>query len=262
MARKRNYEHYEAVYQAIYAAGYRGWWEVLGYGPNSLAKAKKHLKTRVLRYPFVPHAGTALELGCGDGIMTVALAKQGYRAMGIDISPTVIRKARKQIEKYKARARFIVGDTTRMTRIVTASVTLALDMNCLHTINTKTHRLQMLKEVSRILVPEGVLYIATMTTPMGSYYSAMMKDDEKSRSGQLFKVTKTVRGRRVTYEMPLVKRAVLPKEQIFRELLAAGLTPVRWQHRKSRTISDLFVWAVRADNHSVKPSRRLDALLE
>ncbi len=256
---KRNYEHYDLAYQVIFAAGYRGWLEVQGYGPNSLAKARKHLRKRILRYDFVPRRGTALELGCGDGIMSVALGRHGFTARGIDVSPTVIRKAREQARRLAAEVRFQVGDVTDMPAVRSGSVDLALDMNCLHILTESSHRLAMLREARRVLKPDGVLYITTMATPMSPFYQRMMEEDETLRSGQRFEVTKQVRGKSVTYAMPLVKRAIYSKERILGDLLAAGLTPVRWQHRKAATISDLHVWAIRDDSDLVRPARRLDA---
>lgn len=261
MARKRNYEHFDAAYRTIFEAGYRGWWELLGFGPNSLAKARKHLRERIQRYAFVPSGGRALELGCGDGIMTAALAEAGYSATGLDLSPTVLRRARAQAKELGVRARFLRGDTTRMTAVRDASMDLVLDMNCLHCLIVPAHRRAMLREARRVLRPEGVLYLWTMATPVGPRYQAILDEDQTLRAGQRFRVTKRVRGREVTYDMPLVKRSVVSKEHLFAELLSVGLKPARWEHRKARTISDLYAWAVRDDCESVQPARRLEGLL-
>lgn len=45
-----------------------------------------------------PARGTALDIGCGEGADLVWLARQGWRATGIDFAPTAVRRARELID--------------------------------------------------------------------------------------------------------------------------------------------------------------------
>lgn len=55
--------------------------------------------------------GRALDLGCGEGADTIWLAKQGWDAVGLDISPTAIQRAQRAAEASGAsRARFAAAD--------------------------------------------------------------------------------------------------------------------------------------------------------
>lgn len=56
--------------------------------------------------------GRAIDLGCGTGREVIYLAKQGFDATGVDISPTAIGMARKSAEAAGIEARFLVGDLT------------------------------------------------------------------------------------------------------------------------------------------------------
>ncbi len=51
------------------------------------------------------HAGLVVDLGCGSGIWAARLLGEGYRVLGVDVSPSMIRLARRNA----ARAKFRVG---------------------------------------------------------------------------------------------------------------------------------------------------------
>ncbi|WP_062131663.1 bifunctional NAD(P)/FAD-dependent oxidoreductase/class I SAM-dependent methyltransferase [Demequina aestuarii] len=54
--------------------------------------------------------GTALDLGCGEGADVIWLARQGWLAHGLDISPTAIARARATAADAGAEAAFSVAD--------------------------------------------------------------------------------------------------------------------------------------------------------
>ncbi|AQP47111.1 hypothetical protein BW730_05860 [Tessaracoccus aquimaris] len=60
--------------------------------------------------------GSALDLGCGEGGDVVWLAQQGWDAIGIDISPAAIERARLAAEEQgvEDQASFLVGDLTEL----------------------------------------------------------------------------------------------------------------------------------------------------
>ncbi len=50
---------------------------------------------RVLRQ-ILPPGGRVLEVGCGTGEETLALARSGYRVLALDVSPEMVRRARQK----------------------------------------------------------------------------------------------------------------------------------------------------------------------
>lgn len=56
--------------------------------------------------------GTALDLGCGIGSHTLMLARQGWEATGVDISPEAIRLANHAARQQNLPARFVTADIT------------------------------------------------------------------------------------------------------------------------------------------------------
>lgn len=53
-----------------------------------------------------------LDAGCGTGLVSVALAKQGYQVTSVDIAPQMVKKARQQAQEegVEDRIRFVAGD--------------------------------------------------------------------------------------------------------------------------------------------------------
>jgi len=64
----------------------------------------------------VPENGLVLDLACGIGRHSIALAKQGFRVVGIDISPAYIAKAEElaAVEGVSGRCRFVTGDMRKL----------------------------------------------------------------------------------------------------------------------------------------------------
>jgi ubiquinone/menaquinone biosynthesis C-methylase UbiE len=67
---------------------------------------------RIFSEQDMPPNGKILDLACGIGRHSILLAKKGYRAVGIDISPDYIKRA-KELANEKGVSdlvEFIVGD--------------------------------------------------------------------------------------------------------------------------------------------------------
>ena len=62
-----------------------------------------------------PPYGRALELGCGSGTWSVALAVRGWDVTGVDVVPKAIRQARARAAAAGVDARFVTADVTELT---------------------------------------------------------------------------------------------------------------------------------------------------
>jgi len=55
-----------------------------------------------------------LDIGCGTGSHAIALSKRGFNVTGIDFSPRMIEKAKKNAAAQKSKARFVVQDMRKI----------------------------------------------------------------------------------------------------------------------------------------------------
>jgi len=102
---------------------------------------------------FLPAGAAVLDIGCGAGSNVLYLARKGFRAHGIDISPGAIRaaEARAQAEGLTIDVR--TGDALAIADPAESYGGL-VDIGCFHTIPIG-RRPDYAREVARILRPDG-----------------------------------------------------------------------------------------------------------
>ncbi len=97
---------------------------------------------------LAPRSGeSVLDLGCGQGVFTRALAARGARATGIDAAPTLIRKAR---DYPGSRCQFLVRDAAALDGLGPFDAASAI--LCLQNIE---HLTQVAQSVAAVLRPGG-----------------------------------------------------------------------------------------------------------
>lgn len=138
----------EKEYKAAYQAGVE-YVEPLEPTGHLVEFLSRH---RLRRNPKV------LDFGCGEGRDTVFLAKRGFRAFGLDSSPSAIRKARLRALREVVEPQFQVADMTRATRFRRNQFDLAINIDNIHALHRKSWRLSHFREAHRIL-KEGGFYI-------------------------------------------------------------------------------------------------------
>ena len=93
---------------------------------------------------------TVLDLGCGTGSNLVPLIKRGAHTIGIDISPDLIRLARKRLDDARLQSELQVGSAYD-TGLPDASVDVVYCMSLIHHLEIARVR----EEMQRMLVPGG-----------------------------------------------------------------------------------------------------------
>jgi 2-polyprenyl-3-methyl-5-hydroxy-6-metoxy-1,4-benzoquinol methylase len=91
--------------------------------------------------------GKALDLGCGTGTKSIYLAKRGFKVTGIDLSKTAIKYAKKNAQKARVKANFIVGDVIDLSFLGNQKFSFVLDWATLHGIPNNKRK----KYVSEII---------------------------------------------------------------------------------------------------------------
>ncbi len=113
-------------YRFLYRFGITPWesdTEALGPQIDALLGAEEAQRTA----PY----GTALDLGCGTGRWSIAMAKRGWNVVGIDVVPQAIDAARRNARSAGVHVSFICGDVTELEDVgVDPDVSLFLDVEC------------------------------------------------------------------------------------------------------------------------------------
>ncbi len=107
----------------------------------------------------------ALDIGCGTGLNTLFLARQGLSAIGFDLSGQALMLACKRLspsaasgqERPRGSAMFVQADVTRLP-VGSLGATYALDIGCLHSL-PDDRRPAYAQGVIRALRPGGYYHL-------------------------------------------------------------------------------------------------------
>jgi SAM-dependent methyltransferase len=103
----------------------------------------------IQKYP----PGCALDLGCGTGTSSIALAKAGWQVTGVDFARRAIRMARRKARRAGVEVDFHVEDVLRL-RGIHGPFNLVLDIGCFHGLAGK-ERPVYLENLEKLLAPRG-----------------------------------------------------------------------------------------------------------
>jgi ubiquinone/menaquinone biosynthesis C-methylase UbiE len=130
----------------------------VGYRPDGgLDAAEAALVDR-----YLPAGGKVLDLGCGNGRVALALAARGFRAEGLDISPSMIEEARAAATATGVDARFRVGDAVKLPHDENELDAVVFACNGIGHL-TRDGKLACLVEMQRVLRPGGVALLSLRT---------------------------------------------------------------------------------------------------
>ena len=95
--------------------------------------------------------GHALDLGCGTGTSSLALARAGWTVTGVDFSRRAIKAATEKTRRANLKIGFHVCDVTRLPdSLLSNSYNLVLDIGCFHGLSS-TGKTAYLNQLDRML---------------------------------------------------------------------------------------------------------------
>jgi SAM-dependent methyltransferase len=150
------YRGYDERYRRVYALGARTWRRPV---------VDDQLPRFVRACGLAP--GDAIDLGCGEGIDAIRLAKRGWRVVGVDASPTAVRRARELASEKQVSVDFRAADVLHLAGLQAASFDLVLSIATLHMFVEAAHRRRYLREARRLLRPGGWLFIDVLARGRG-----------------------------------------------------------------------------------------------
>ncbi|MFW5999983.1 MAG: class I SAM-dependent methyltransferase [Halorubrum sp.] len=133
--------------------------------------ASHFAKTREYAWPEVESflegrsGGVALDVGCGNGRHTEALAARVETAVGVDVSRGLLDEAvaRARNRGYSDATAFVHGDAAALP-VRGGAVDLAVYVATLHHLSPRAARVESLNELARVLDPDGVALVSAWST--------------------------------------------------------------------------------------------------
>src|SRR5262249_25579473 len=99
---------------AVGARGMRATWDALASDPDVYvgdpSRGRTELESLFSRLGADPHGGTCVEVGCGSGRMTAALAERFDRVVALDVSPAMVERARAATNDDRVEFQTISGE--------------------------------------------------------------------------------------------------------------------------------------------------------
>ncbi len=109
---------------------------------------------------FCQPPGRLIDLGCGTGRMLAECARQGHRALGVDLSQPMLEKARERRAHEKLEFDLLNANITQLQCLADASFHYASCLfSTLGMISGAVHRQQVVAHAYRLLVPGGKLVL-------------------------------------------------------------------------------------------------------
>lgn len=137
-------------------------WDALAIGDTAMyvgdpARGREELDALFGRLGADPRGGFAVEVGCGPGRMTAALAERFDRILGLDVSPAMVSRAREAVPLASVDFRTIDGE--QLEGVADGSVDALVCYLVLQHLPSVGHVLGYLREFGRVLATQGEAFV-------------------------------------------------------------------------------------------------------
>ena len=131
----------------------RATWDALASDPDAYVgdpeRGRSELQGLFERLGADPRGGTCVEVGCGPGRMTAALAERFDHVIGVDVSPAMVEQARANVPDPRVEFHVVPGD--RLTVVFDGSVDAVVCYLVLQHLPTRDAITAYLREFRRVL---------------------------------------------------------------------------------------------------------------
>lgn len=139
----------------------RATWDALASDPDAYVgdpdRGQSELQGMFERLGADPRGGTCIEVGCGSGRMTGALAERFDRVLAIDVSPAMVDRARAATPQPNVEFRVVSGD--RLDGVADESADAVVCYLVLQHLPSREVVTAYLAEFGRVLAPGGQAFV-------------------------------------------------------------------------------------------------------
>ena len=117
----------------------------------------------------LPASPTVLDLACGTGDLTKAMAQRGWKVTGLDISAEMMEVGKAKCHDLDPQPQFVLGSAEAIPFADASfdAVTIAFGLR------NFDHRAQCLSEIRRVLKPGGQLAVLEFAVPKNRLWKAL-----------------------------------------------------------------------------------------
>jgi SAM-dependent methyltransferase len=137
-------------------------WDALASGPTEVyvgdpARGEEELAALFGRLGADPRGGVCVEVGCGPGRMTGALAARFDRVLALDVSPAMLERARSAVDAANVKFRAVSG--ARLDGVPDRCANTLVCYLVLQHLPARAAVLAYLREFARVLEPGGGAFV-------------------------------------------------------------------------------------------------------
>ncbi len=125
--------------------------------------------------PFLRSASVVLDVGCGVGRVEKFLWPHCFSVFAVDISDRMITIARQRLVGIK-NVKFVRSTAWDLRTLHNATIDFCFSLHCLQHID-KEHTYLALKEIFRVLKPEGIAYLHFPSFTSETYFSLFTEEE-------------------------------------------------------------------------------------
>jgi SAM-dependent methyltransferase len=151
-----------ATLRAVDARGIRATWDALASAETEVyvgdpARGEEELAALFGRLEGDPRGGVCVEVGCGPGRMTGALAARFGRVVAVDVSPEMLARARAVVAAENVQFRAVSGE--RLDTVEDGCADVAVCYLVLQHLPSRRVVASYLRELGRVLGPRGEAFV-------------------------------------------------------------------------------------------------------
>jgi len=124
-----------------------------------------------------------LDIGCGTGRHSIELAKRGYSVVGIDLSESQLKRARKKASEQNLKIVFHQRDARKLTFSHEFDLAIMLCEGSFPLMETDEMNFQILRNTANALKPEGKLIFTTLNGLFPLFHSVKDFLDSNTKEG-------------------------------------------------------------------------------
>lgn len=124
-----------------------------------------------------------LDIGCGTGRHSIELAKRGYSVVGIDLSESLLKRAKEKATEQKVQVVFQKHDARNLPFLNEFDLVIMICEGAFSLMETDEMNFQILQNAANALVPKGKLIFTTLNALFPLYHSVKDFFDSNTKEG-------------------------------------------------------------------------------